>query len=58
MEQALSAKPKGVDNIFLGDLNTRLGEMCDKQKEELVTALADHGLEGITRNFTLWQWYM
>ena len=51
MEQALTENPKGLEIILLGNLNARLrglnarlGELRDKQKEELATALSDHGL--------------
>ena len=53
MEQSLALKLKMVETILLGDLNARLGEPCDKREEDLVMALADYGLEYITRHFNL-----
>ena len=74
MEQALTENTKGLEIILLGNLNARLrylnarlGGLRDKQKEELATALSDHGLEDVTRYFTLrrryrgrgqWIWQM
>ena len=64
MEQALTENPKGLEIILLGNLNarlrglnTRLGELRDKQKEELATALSNHGLEDVNRHFTPQHWY-
>ena len=56
-EQELAGKLKEVETILLGELNARLGEPRDERKEDLVTALADHGLEDINRNFTPRQRY-
>ena len=57
VEQVLVVNPKGVDTIFLGYLNARLGEPHGELEEELAMALADHGLEDITRKFTPRHWY-
>ena len=57
VEQALAAKPKGLETIFMGDLNSHLRNPCNKREEELATALAKHGLEDVTRNFTPRKWY-
>ena len=40
VEQALAAKPKGLETIFMGDLNSHLRNPCNKREEELETALA------------------
>ena len=53
VEQVLVANPKGVETIFLWDLNARMGETRDERKEELATELADHVLEDIARNSTM-----
>ena len=63
----LASKPKGVETILMGDLNTRLVEPREKHEEELETELADHGLEDVTRYFAprqqyrgrgKWTWHM
>ena len=57
LEQVLAVKPKGVDTIFLGDLNAHLGETRNEREEDMATELADHDLENFTRNFTPWRRY-
>ena len=52
-----SSEAKGIDTIFLGELNVHLGGAYEKHKEDLMTALAGHGLEYVTRNFTPRQRY-
>ena len=67
VEQALDAKSKGIDNILLGDLNTRLEEPRDVREKDLDMSLADHVLKDVARHFTprrrykgqcLWKWHM
>ena len=50
VEQALQAAPTGLELILMGDLNVRLGDPCEKQEEDLATALADQGLVNMTGN--------
>ena len=49
--QAPGNATKGVDVILLGDLNVRPREPYDVQEEELVTVVADCGLEDTTAHF-------
>ena len=49
--QAPGNATKGVDVILLGDLNVRPREPHDVQEEELVTVVADCGLEDTTAHF-------
>ena len=51
MEQELGQAAKGVEFILLVDLNVRLVELRDAREEELVTVVADCGLEYITDHF-------
>ena len=51
------AKPKGVETIFLGNLNARLGDPRNKRKEDLAMGLSNHDLEDFTRHFTSHQRY-
>ena len=53
VDQALVVKPKGVDTVFMGDLNARLGEPYDDCEEDLATAQSNHGLEDVIGHFTL-----
>ena len=57
VEQVLTAKPPGIDTILMGDLNARLEDPRNNGKDDLVTALANHGLEDACRNFTQRGWY-
>ena len=54
--QDLAAKPKGIETIFMVELNARLKEPYDNHEEDMTTSLADYGLEEFTRNFTPWRW--
>ena len=67
VEQDLLAKPKGIDTIFLEDLNAQLEEPRDDRDKDLVKSLANHGVEDFTRHFTpqrqyrgrgRWTWLM
>ena len=57
LEQVMADKSKRVGTILLGELNTCLGEMINECTEDLATALSNHGLGDVTRNFTPRQLY-
>ena len=67
VDQALAAKPKGIETILSRYLNARLDEPRYKREKNVVTSLAEYGLENVTMHFALriryrgqgrWTWKM
>ena len=58
MEQALARDPEGAEMLLVGILNTPLAQTRHQCKEDLATAISNHGLKDQMLHFILrWSYW-